>query len=528
MKYNISLVDLSLPLENDLNLSTMIKYHYKLPLSEINNIGDEVDIVLEDDKGKIIGWVPYKKVKNEVFNQWSKTRACFDELLNSINDAVTIVDQAGDIIFWNHKSEEMYGLSSQDVYGQSITNFFEKEAVVLMTTIKEGKGVVNKYNRPKANVHVLINTSPIIVDNQIIGGLSIERDITDVVRLNDELSSTTAYLHELESNVAQENLSPFSKIKGRSEALQSALKLAKRVANTEATVLITGESGVGKELFAEGIHKGSNRSEHPFIAINCGAIPPPLFESELFGYEQGAFTGAVKGGKKGKLDAAKGGTIFLDEIGEMPLELQVKLLRVLQERQFYRIGGNKAIPIDVKIIAATNRDLEKMIEEGSFREDLYYRLNVISISVPPLRERVEDIPELVQLFLKEFSVKYSTPIPKIDPEVMYIFLQNTWNGNIRQLRNIIERIIILGGNNEIIRTHHLPPNFVKVKRDLKVNENVTQLEKMTMLMDKEEDLESEEIKFALQKTYGNKSAAAKILNVSRATLYNKMKKYNIK
>jgi transcriptional regulator with PAS, ATPase and Fis domain len=391
-----------------------------------------------------------------------------------------------------------------------------------MKTMKDRQGVTDKYNQPHPNVHVLINTSPVYVGTEVVGGISIERDITDMVKLNDKLASTTANLHNLEKATQnQQNLSPFNKIKGRSPVLKESINLANKVAKTDAAVLITGESGVGKELFAEGIHKAGNRSNKPFVAINCGAIPNALFESELFGYEQGAFTGAVKGGKKGKFDAAKGGTIFLDEVGEMPLELQVKLLRVLQEKHFYRVSGNNAIPTDVRIIAATNRDLEKMIEEGSFREDLYYRLNVISISIPPLRDRIEDIPELIQLFLKEFSIRYTMPIPEIDPEVMYTFLQHPWQGNIRQLRNIIERMIILASDNEVIKPHHLPKNFVKEHNP--PSQNIT-FEKIKKLNGQGE----KEIQYALQKTYGNKAAAAKLLGISRATLYNKLKKYDLK
>ncbi|WP_265416830.1 sigma 54-interacting transcriptional regulator [Alkalihalobacillus deserti] len=212
-----------------------------------------------------------------------------------------------------------------------------------MSTVKEKQGVTNKYNQPHPNVHVLINTSPVYVDKEVVGGISIEKDITEMVKLNDELSSTTAYLHVLESTAqSQQNLSPFNKVKGRSPVLKKAINLANKVAKTDAAVLITGDSGVGKELFAEGIHNAGNRSNRPFVAINCGTIPTALFESELFGYEQGAFTGAVKGGKKGKFDAAKGGTIFLEEVREMPLELQVKLLRVLQEKNYYRVSGNEA------------------------------------------------------------------------------------------------------------------------------------------------------------------------------------------
>ncbi|WP_315615809.1 sigma 54-interacting transcriptional regulator [Alkalihalobacillus sp. MEB130] len=522
MQHHMTLETIALPWRGDLDIKKMEIYSPTNLLSDIKNVDLGRDIALKGANDDVCGWIPYSTFMKEIFKQWKLTKAYYDAFLHSVEAAVTTVDDQGNITFLNQNSEEMYGLSLDKVSGQSITKFFEQEAIVLMSTMKERQGVTNKYNQPHPNVHVLINTSPVYVDEEVVGGISIERDITEMVKLNDELSSTTAYLHELEStNQSQQNLSPFSKIKGRSPVLKEAITLANKVAKTDAPVLITGESGVGKELFAEGIHNAGKRSSHPFVAINCGAIPTALFESELFGYEQGAFTGAVKGGKKGKFDAAKGGTIFLDEIGEMPLELQVKLLRVLQEKHYYRVSGNEAIPTDVRIIAATNRDLEKMIDEGSFREDLYYRLNVISISIPPLRDRIEDIPELIQLFLKEFSLKYTMPIPSIDPEVMYTFLQHPWQGNIRQLRNIIERMIILASDNEVIKPHHLPKNFVKEHNPPTLN---IQFEEIKKHHGQGED----EIQYALQKTFGNKAAAAKLLGISRATLYNKLKKYNLK
>ncbi|MFV8830461.1 sigma-54 interaction domain-containing protein [Alkalihalobacterium sp. APHAB7] len=511
MSLDMALASFALPLEDYKGSETMERYSQHMLLSEITSLPNE-DIVLEDENGLLVGWIPYRKLVNEVWKQWKLTLTHYNTLLQSVDDAITVVDTKGFIQSWNHKAEEMYGLTSEDVKGKLITSFFETESVVLMSTINERKGVIKKYNQPKPDVHVLINTSPILIDDNVVGGISVERNITDIVKLNDELSSTAASLHELERNVHNEQ-TPFSKIKGRSPVLQEALYLVSKVSKTEATVLITGESGVGKELFAEAIHKTSPRSEAPFVAINCGAIPTALIESDLFGYEQGAFTGAVKGGKKGKFDAALGGTIFLDEIGEMPLEVQVKLLRVLQEKQFYRVGGADPIPTDVRIIAATHRDLEKMIEEGSFREDLFYRLNVISISVPPLRERKEDIPELVQLFLQEFSIKYKIPIPELDPEVMYMFLQHPWQGNVRQLRNMIERLIILADENERIEPKHLPNNFVK--QPTPIVETIESNHSNLDLDDK--------IRNALKLTYGNKTAAAKLLGISRATLYNRMK-----
>ncbi len=272
---------------------------------------------------------------------------------------------------------------------------------------------------------------------------------------------------------------------------------------------------MGKELFAEGVHQASNRRDSPFVAINCGAIPAALFESELFGYAQGAFTGAVKGGKKGKLDAAKGGTLFLDEVAEMPLELQVKLLRVLQERLYYRVGEHKAIPLDVRIVAATNRNLEEMIEAGTFREDLYYRLHVIQIHIPPLRERMEDLPELIQRFAHEFAVRYEKVVPTFDAEVMYMLMNHRWEGNIRQLRNLVERVVILTNDAEsVIHWYHLPEAFQRQGKHLSST--------VRSIKDERHDIE-----LALQKTYGNKSAAAKMLGISRATLYNKLKQLNV-
>ncbi|WP_152414298.1 sigma-54 interaction domain-containing protein [Halalkalibacterium ligniniphilum] len=521
------LQEIALPVEGLLNEEEMVVYSNTAELKEVD-VGIQKNLLLKNDQGEQTGWIPYTTFVEQLMSKYQALSSFVQAFLATADDAITVVNEKGEIIAWNKRSEEMYALKAEDVLKKPITNFFKKEAVMLMSAITEGTSITKQYNQPKPNIHVLITALPVYLNHNIIGGISIERDISELVKLNNELSTTTAYLHDLEHNVSHEkNRSPFQKIKGRSSTLQQALTLAKKVAATDAPVLITGESGVGKELFAEGIHLASKRANKPFVAINCGAIPASLFESELFGYEQGAFTGAVKGGKKGKFDAAKEGTIFLDEIGEMPLELQVKLLRVLQEKTFYRVGGAQPIPIDVRIVAATNRTLEKMVEEGSFREDLYYRLHVISISIPPLRERNEDIPELIQLFLKEFSLKYAKPIPKMEPEVMYALLTYRWPGNIRQLRNIIERIVILGGDeNEVIKLHHLPEGFstftsAKEKTPPPVDEKM----KMGKRMPAQD--EAGQIQAALSKTYGNKSAAAKLLGVSRATLYNKMKKYGL-
>ncbi|GGE06705.1 sigma-54-dependent Fis family transcriptional regulator [Marinithermofilum abyssi] len=518
LKQQIPLHTLSLPWNASLDSDKMKTLPKDQLLSDLDPLEVGKDIALQDTDGTYVGWIPFSNIVQTVFKQWKICLAYYETLLQAVDDAITAVDGEGNIVSWNPKSEEIFQCSHDEIVGKPITDFFEEDSIEVMSTLKDGKGVIRKYHQPYPDVYVLINSLPVVMDQSIIGGISVERDITDVVKLNEELSATTAYIQDLERKMDKKQSDPFHPIKGRSPALREAVGMAKKVAAADVPVLITGESGVGKELFASAIHKASPRAEGPFIAINCGAIPASLFESELFGYEKGAFTGANKEGKKGKIDIAKGGTLFLDEIGEMPLDLQVKLLRVLQEKQFYRIGGNKPNPVDVRIIAATNRDLEKMIEEGLFRQDLYYRLNVVSIPIPSLRERMEDIPELIQLCLKEFSVKYSKPIPDIDPEVMYLLLHHDWPGNIRQLRNTIERIMILV-DEEVIQPHHLPNHLIKKKENKSVRASA--LEQLPA------DSEEMQIRSALMKTYGNKSAAAKLLGVSRATLYNKIKKYGL-
>ncbi|WP_425449009.1 sigma-54-dependent transcriptional regulator [Dethiothermospora halolimnae] len=300
--------------------------------------------------------------------------------------------------------------------------------------------------------------------------------------------------------------------------MEEVMEIIEKVAPTDATVLILGESGTGKELVADAIHKNSARKEGPFVKINCGALPENLLESELFGYEKGAFTGAVSN-KLGKFDMAQGGTIFLDEVGEISPSIQVKLLRVLQEKEFERLGGNKTIKVDTRIITATNRNLKERIEKGEFREDLYYRLNVIPIEIPPLRERKEDIPLLVTHFLDKYSSQMGKGRVIIDKEALNKLCNYQWKGNVRELQNVIERCVILSSNNEI-KGEDLPDDIKKKewKRDyFSLPEDGISLEKV----------EKSLIKQALKKADYNQTKAAKLLDITRYTLLYRMDKYNI-
>ncbi|AOY74807.1 sigma-54-dependent transcriptional regulator [Clostridium formicaceticum] len=328
-----------------------------------------------------------------------------------------------------------------------------------------------------------------------------------------ELQEEVSYLREeLEKNTGKT-------IIGNSAEIQEILKIVDKVANTNATVLILGESGTGKEVIANAIHYSSNRNKKPYVKVNCGAIPENLIESELFGYEKGAFTGAVAR-KIGKFEKADGGTVFLDEIGELDLSMQVKLLRVLQEREFERIGGNERIRIDVRVIAATNRDLYKMVEEESFREDLYYRLNVIPIKIPPLRERKEDIPLLTNYFLERYSQEVGRKNIAISEEAQQKLLNYHWRGNIRELENVIERMVLLGQGN-LITVEDLPYEILQEKKSAETY----QLPKEGICM---EALEKDLIIQALERAEHNQTKAAQLLKMTRHTLLYRMEKHGIK
>lgn len=308
---------------------------------------------------------------------------------------------------------------------------------------------------------------------------------------------------------------------GNSKAMRELLQVAEQVASSDATVLITGESGTGKEVIADYIYKCSARAEEPFIKVNCGALTETLLESELFGHEKGAFTGAV-GRKPGRFERADGGTIFLDEIGEIPLATQVKLLRVLQQKEFERVGGTETLTADVRIIAATNRNLEEMVEEGTFREDLYYRLNVIPIEIPALRERKEDIPVLLEYFLEKFAVKMKREKLMIEDRAMECLVQYSWKGNIRELENLVERLVILS-RERIIKAEDLPKEMKRLEQE-KQNIGFVLPEDGIKLDEVEKSL----IIQAMERAENNQTKAAKLLGISRHTLLYRLEKYDMR
>ena len=449
--------------------------------------------------------------------------ARWNELLDVLEEAVCVIDAENRVTGWNRRAELLYGIASAEIIGQPIGKFFSN--LMVTQAMRDGLLVREAYHKPCPGTHVLINAQPVRLEGKIVGGVSAERDITEVVNLNQQLSEAGNEVRSLREEIdkIQATADEFSAIYGHSPLVMEAVRVARRVAATNVSVMLRGESGSGKELFASAIHRASGRRGQ-FVAINCGAIPASLFESELFGYEPGSFTGADKKGKLGYLEQAHAGTLFLDEIGEMPKEMQVKLLRVLQEQRFHRVGG-KAVHVDIRVIAATHRDLEVMIARGEFREDLYYRLNVVTIPLPSLRERREDIPELVHRGIQHFSHLHGKQIRRLEPAVMAALLDYEWPGNVRELYNALERMVILC-DGEVMTLTNLPLNLAA---DSAAGTSAAALQPQhrpaagQTLTDTTAAIERDLISRVLAEVNFNKAMAAKKLGIPRSTLYYKMK-----
>ncbi|ABW17596.1 sigma-54 dependent transcriptional regulator PrdR [Alkaliphilus oremlandii] len=470
-------------------------------------------------ENKIIGIVRIKDILDKVYFKIDKTMEAFGHILNNIHEAVCVVDKYGKVIFWSKNSEVLYGIKSEDIINKNIREYFPQ--AILLNVLENRKSVNSIHHIPREGSHVFLSAEPLYIDNEFVGSVSTDRDITEIINLSMELEKTKERLHFLQSEMKKitNTRYSFDKVLGKSESIVNIVNNAKKVARTNSSVLITGESGTGKEVFARALHEESGR-KGDFVAINCSAIPESLFESEMFGYDGGAFTGALKNGKIGKIELANKGTLFLDEIGDMPFYMQAKMLRVLQERQIVRIGSDKVIEVDVRIISATHRDLRKLVNEGKFREDLFYRLNVVNISLPSLRKRKEDIPMLITKFIKEFCEENKINYPNMTPEVLKILVNYDWKGNIRELKNAVDHLLIFSQDGEIT-TNSLPEHIFNSHRINHLDEEDFDLQKTI------EKIEYETIKKAMSKAGNNKSKAATILNIPRSTLYYKMNYYRM-
>ncbi|MCY9664587.1 sigma-54-dependent Fis family transcriptional regulator [Paenibacillus alginolyticus] len=476
-------------------------------------------LLFKDKDGNIGGYSLLSTYLTFALSELQKWSAYFTALADTVTDAVTVVDRAGAVICWNSVAEELYHLPAADILGKRIGEHFDIETLMVLKILDEGRMIRNTYHRPRPDTHVLINASPIRdAQGLIIGGIATEQDITQLVRLNEQLTTVDSF--GLPHKDQAEDL--FTLIKGKGPAIGKVIQWAKKVAATETPVLLIGESGVGKEQLAHIIHQSSSRSEQPFLTINCGIVPAGLLEAELFGYQGGAFTGSDRG-QAGKLELAKDGTLFINEIEKLPLELQAKLYLYITRQTIVRSGGSQPISVRTRIIIATTQDLASKLANQEFRSDLYYALNVISIRIPPLRDRTEDIPAMVHMYLKQFSLQYQKPVPMLSPEVILALTNYSWPGNIQELKNVIERCIILN-DEDLITLEHLPAALQEQQPSLTSSEADAAILLKAKVSDEEEIHLIEE---ALSKTAGNKSAAAKLLGISRGTLYNKMKEYQL-
>lgn len=526
---------------------TLLTYHVPItdmPWQDVGviEVGDHWDIIRSKsshkdlvfvmEEGKPVGYVHVKTLFNYVLETYTYLKAYYDAILDTTEGSISAINEDKKTVVWTRGAEKIFSVKREDIIGKPMDDFFPKKMLECFHTLSTGKPVYRKQHQPREDLFVLVNSNPVRLGGEIVGAVVAEMDVTYQLQLNKELSNANRTISHLRQEVSKMSPSqdPFYTIKGSSTKIQKTIEKIKQVGSTEARVLILGESGVGKELFAKALHDVRESEDAPFIAVNCGAIPPSLFESELFGYEKGAFSGADSRGKKGKIDLAKGGTLFLDEVGDLPFDMQVKLLRVLQENKYYRVGGTKQQQTECRIIAATNKDLNQLVQGGQFRDDLYYRLNNISIRIPPLRERIEDVVELSHMFLYEYASRYHRKIDEIPKDIMFALLNYHWPGNIRELRSAIERLVVFAKNDtlDITDLPFEPSIDDEMSRSYSFQLTPNQRHSAMTLNKQLQLYEKKLIERAIQSAQGNKLVAAKNLGVSRATLYNKMNKLRIK
>lgn len=437
-------------------------------------------------------------------------------------DGIYITDGQANTIFLNSAYEKITGMKKEEMLWNNMieiekNGYISKSATLMVLKTRKSITIEQKF---KTGKKVLVSSNPIFDEEaNIVMVVTNVRDVTDLYELKEQLDKKENLAQKYYSQVEamRRQLLNFSDIVAEDENMLKILAMCKKVANVDTTVLLLGETGVGKEEISKYIHKNSSRSNKGFIKVNCGAIPENLIESELFGYEKGAFTGASKEGKIGLFELADSGTIFLDEVGELPLDMQVKLLRVLQEGEIKRVGSIKTTKVNVRVIAATNRNLEDMVSKKTFREDLYYRLNVVPITIIPLRERKNDIEPLIVHFLNKFNKKYNFN-KSITEGAMQQLKKYKWPGNVRELKNIIERVIIMSSDNKIIRS------------DLPIKDNNSQFnidDRNCTLKEAIENLEVRLMKNAFEK-HGNVRAAANELGIDPSTFVRKRIKYKKK
>ncbi len=456
--------------------------------------------------------------EKEKLSEMKRLKGELDAILNSVQEAIEVAANDGTIKYVNPSFTRVTGVLATQRIGENIFDASPNGA--LARSLRTHEPIfAHRSQVGGSHAEVISNASPIVVEGKMEGAVVVFQPLTDIYKLMEQMQASNQEISDLKTRINQISTSSytFDDILGSHPEFETAIDLARKAAKSNSTVLITGESGTGKELFAHAIHSDSHRWDKPFIKVNCAAIPETLLESEFFGHEKGSFTGAIKN-KLGKMELAHDGTIFLDEIGDMNLYLQAKLLRVLQDMEFERVGGTHTIKVDVRIIAATNRNLKEMVRRGDFREDLYYRLNVVELHLPPLRRHKEDIPTYSHSLIVKFNRKFGKKVTGFSSQAEKVLLDYHWPGNVRELQNVIERAMVTVDEDVITHKHLVSLLETPIHTDTSTLGELMSIEEMEKRM----------IRMALQR-YGDsvegKKRAAQVLNISLATLYNKIRSF---
>ncbi|MGC9217944.1 MAG: sigma 54-interacting transcriptional regulator [Athalassotoga sp.] len=498
----------------------------KPEIDRIQNVGNVKIITsripLIDENGNLKGAfavfrdiTEVQKMAEEV-TDLKRVRLMLEKIIESTDDAISVADAKGNLVMVNPEYTKLTGFNEEDVIGKPATiDIAEGESVHIMVAKEKRPIFGHRLKVGPMKKDVIVDVTPLFIDDKFVGSVGVIHDVSKIISLSRELEEANRVIRHLRAKYT------FDDIIGNGRAMQIAIMQAKKVASTRATVLLRGESGTGKELFAHAIHNASDRKNSAFVSVNCAALPEGILESELFGYEEGAFTGARKGGKIGLLEESNGGTLFLDEIGKMELNVQSRFLRFLQEMEITKLGSTKVKHLDVRIIAATNINLEDMVKNGTFIPDLYYRLNVVPIYIPPLRERIEDIEPLVKYIIRKLNQEYGRSVEKISKDALNVIENISWPGNVRELENFIARAMINMDISEKEITVSSLPSYVQVH---KKNINGTKHDLKKSLADYEKGL----IEEALKTNEGNRKKTAQSLGISLRTLFYKMENYHIK
>ncbi|RSK49221.1 sigma-54 interaction domain-containing protein [Bacillus canaveralius] len=501
----------------------LIEYDFKAFISYYVPVVENI----RDITGVLVVLQPLNKFGNfnKQFQHYEELSMDLKAIFDTSYDVIYVSDADGNTLRVSSACEKLWGKKQADLVGRNVLEL-EAEGIykpsITRLVLEKGEKI-STIQVTKTGRRLMVVGTPIKDENgKIVRVVNASRDITEVSKLNAEIDEMKQLIngYKLELMELRKETNQQKQIIFNSRDMEKVFDLAERVAQVDSTVLILGESGVGKEVIANYIHRSSNRDDKPFIKINCGAIPEDLLESELFGYEKGAFTGANREGKMGLFEAANEGSLFLDEIGEMSLQLQVKLLRVLQEQEVMRIGGTKSIGVNVRIITATNKNLKEEIKKGKFREDLYYRLNVVPLLIPPLRKRREDILPLVIHFVDYFNRKYNKN-KTFAPALMDILQQYDWPGNVRELQNIVERLVVISDESEVT-----PVYFSEIMVPRSINQDKVQVLDILPLKECTELAEIQLLKLAKER-FNSTVKIAKALNVNQSTISRKIRKIEL-